>query len=615
MAMSHFLSVVKQSESQQRVIESYIACYLLRNLLSLSNQGTPFEQFQYFNACELSHFYLNALNNTDIYNNISGWNKCYRKRCSELIHSLGKEKFLSLDRLTLKPNSIFYQYRSFLWLVSDTNKDPYQDPFAIAFGLNILASMWFWATVKDGQLMGNFPSDSEIQSFFARIGIGIDNLTLPLPERAYELQNLFLSESLGRTVKITTQIVLSRFPIINTKEHILQFLYEEFEGMKRAESLSPYVEDLLNSSQDLIKNYKSKEDVYSIDGPEGPQVALRLIAGSLLDINSELGCMIATSVVENICELYRRYNDSINIQQSDFWDDNFWLEIIELSKNYEILSSIIKGNLYQDMYEYMSLVTENIYLNRRLVEQECDNSVLAEKTKKLEKINKEQKEQLIREKNSSEQLISEAVKYLNELDQEKGKNLVLQRANSNLQITIAGLQRLSKKFGVDKVNEELKIDLLQLFARNKNLTVTSCLKLIELLCVNQIYVHPDAYKSARDVDGIFINCGRLLSQLSILATTYYKDIQTQGEQEAKKAFTTNEYAASESETIRNSNSPEYWTDRTIFYNGKEYKLTRHLKISKDFNVKYAIRTYFMFDSENKKIVIGYCGKHPKNTKS
>lgn len=136
-----------------------------------------------------------------------------------------------------------------------------------------------------------------------------------------------------------------------------------------------------------------------------------------------------------------------------------------------------------------------------------------------------------------------------------------------------------------------------------------------MLCGNHIYVHPDAFNSASEVDGIFVNCGRLLSQPSILATTYYKDIQTRGEQEAKKAFTTNEYAASESETIRNSNSSEYWSDRTISYYGKEYKLTKHLKISSDFNVKHAIRTYFMFDNENKKIVIGYCGKHPKNTKS
>lgn len=44
-------------------------------------------------------------------------------------------------------------------------------------------------------------------------------------------------------------------------------------------------------------------------------------------------------------------------------------------------------------------------------------------------------------------------------------------------------------------------------------------------------------------------------------------------------------------------------------------MTNHLRIGVTNDVSQTLRVYFFFDNENNKLVIGYCGQHPKNTKS
>ena len=623
MSESKLLCYICKSTEHRNVMLNSLGMYLLLKLIQ-HKDGTfdlSEEIFRSFMECELSVFYRHSKINKLAYNSVSDWRDNYEIICNKIIKRIGENNFLAVKRESVVPDSVHYEFRSILWLIADKSKHPYSDPFAISFGLKILnvmsdSALYFaiGAPIEKYRKSSNY--------FVSQLGIGSSYVIPEFPNSCKEFQNLFLSFPLEKNIQIATHIILSRFPVIDTMQYIRQFLYEEFEGLKHVNEPSILVQRLLKQGKAFLRNTPNNEEVYSVDGPAGPQQALRLISGSFLGINADFSCLISCGVLENIYNIYQKNENVENFRMEEIFDRNIWNEIKDLSKEFEFLSKIIKGNIYRDMYEFAALSAQNKHLSRDVEAISEENSSLLTKNIELEQLIATHKEQLKQEKQSNEHLISETIKYLEELDAEKIKNsalqtenLGLQNQNTLLQYTISGLKKLYKKFSIEEINEALKFDLVQIFSKHKTLTVTACLKLIELLCGDRIVVHPDAYKSARAIDAIFVNCGRLLSQLCILSTSFYDVLQTDGEYEAKKCFTTNEYASSESETIRNSNSPEVWSDRTITYKGKPQKLLRHLKISSNFNSKFTIRTYFMFDDNNKKIIIGYCGKHPKNTLS
>ena len=615
MSGSKLLSLIYANPKTKSVIYNSIGCYLFQELLKTREDKNSLNDVKSFVECELSIYYKYAQAHKSIYSQVKHWTDLFEDLSEKIIARVGKDSFINLSNKNNVVDSLHYKYRSLLWMIANHNNYPYIDPFAISFGLSVLAAINAWAMLlMRGQAI---PDILKKGSYAYAISLGLESNPIfsKLSESTKELQRLFLSFSLEKDIEIVTQVVLSRFPIVDTVQHIQQFLYEEFEAIQRVNDPSLAVQALLKKGKSFLRKHEDNVDLYSIDGPACPQQVLRLFSESLLRINGDFAGQISCGVVNNIYNIYLQCHNGKRFEDLNVFDSELWQEIRNISNKYELLSRIIKGNLYQDSYEYAALFSENAYLNGKLDEQSTKNASLLKRNTELETINEQQKAQIKVEKDSNESLIFETIKYLEELDREKSRNQDLQNENSSLQFTINGLKRFSNKFKFDQINEELKIDLLQIFAKNKNLNVTSCLKLIELLSGNRVFVHPDAYRSASEIDGIFVNCGRLLSQLSLLATAYFKEIQTNGEQQARKVFTPNEYASSESETIRNSNSPEVWSDRTITYNGKSQKLLRHLKISSNFNSKFTIRTYFLFDEDNKKIVIGYCGKHPKNTLS
>lgn len=154
--------------------------------------------------------------------------------------------------------------------------------------------------------------------------------------------------------------------------------------------------------------------------------------------------------------------------------------------------------------------------------------------------------------------------------------------------------------------EPLLPDISNLFDTIKNPTPENCLSIAMQCFRERLEVLDSAWQSAENSSG-FRQGQKLADLLYRLCTDYYELISTGPESQAKNAFTLNEFAAKESETVRNS--PKLKNKRTFVYKGKPTLMLRHLKIGVVDSVQDTIRVHFHWDASNKKIVIGYCGYH------
>ena len=137
-------------------------------------------------------------------------------------------------------------------------------------------------------------------------------------------------------------------------------------------------------------------------------------------------------------------------------------------------------------------------------------------------------------------------------------------------------------------------------------TPEKCLQVLESTFPDRIEIIESAWKSARESDK-FRNVQKLADLLLRLSTDYYEKISSGPDSEARKVFGSNEFAAQESESVRNN--AELSRKRTFEYRGAKVQMYRHLKIGVADNVSETIRVHFHWDSDRKKIVIGYCGPH------
>ena len=92
-----------------------------------------------------------------------------------------------------------------------------------------------------------------------------------------------------------------------------------------------------------------------------------------------------------------------------------------------------------------------------------------------------------------------------------------------------------------------------------------------------------------------------------LVTDYRYALMNSGDSQARKCFATNEFAATESDTV--VGNKDALATRTFVYNGESVPMLRHLKIGIDDDESRTIRVHFYWDSSKKRIVIGYCGVH------
>lgn len=179
-------------------------------------------------------------------------------------------------------------------------------------------------------------------------------------------------------------------------------------------------------------------------------------------------------------------------------------------------------------------------------------------------------------------------------------------------------KRLSQQTFHNKYNEiqtsESLNNLVRDIIENKGLRPSEYLKLAEIISNGNLTIHPDTYKHIQESDKYFKQKDRFAQLIFKLAFDYRKLFFESGDTSARKVFSTSEYAAQESDTTTSTENKRIQSVRTVVYNGKEITMRQHLKIGVGTDASQCIRIYFFPDPEKKKIVIGYCGPHPLNSK-
>lgn len=200
----------------------------------------------------------------------------------------------------------------------------------------------------------------------------------------------------------------------------------------------------------------------------------------------------------------------------------------------------------------------------------------------------------LQEKHEKE-LESEQVQALNALEEVDRKDQEIWRLKAKLS-------------AFDGFNEEILDSAVinAAFEAVRNPQPETCLYLLELTFPDRIIVLESASKSARE-SASFSKTQKLSDLLFRLATEYYDKIISGPDSQARQVFGNSEFAAQESETV--ANNTELLRKRTFDYRGTSTPMLKHLKIGVNDSVVDTIRVHFHWDSENKKIVIGYCGPH------
>jgi len=148
--------------------------------------------------------------------------------------------------------------------------------------------------------------------------------------------------------------------------------------------------------------------------------------------------------------------------------------------------------------------------------------------------------------------------------------------------------------------------LVSLACRPDQPSPLECIEAIESLYGDRCVVLSSAKDSAREMHR-FEHGRRLLDMLRRLVTDYRSKLCEGGDNEARKVFGNNEYAAKESESVMGNQAMR--RQRTFVYEGNQVEMFRHIKIGIESNVAKTIRVHFHWDAEREKIVIGYCGEH------
>jgi hypothetical protein len=134
----------------------------------------------------------------------------------------------------------------------------------------------------------------------------------------------------------------------------------------------------------------------------------------------------------------------------------------------------------------------------------------------------------------------------------------------------------------------------------------AALRVISLAWPDRVVVLESAVRAAKR-SASFKYCADAIDLLTRLVTDYFDAIQSGGDNEARKVFGANEYAAKESERVMANKAAV--KQRTFNYNGQQVEMFAHLKIGTKDSVAETLRIHFHWDAEATKIVIGYCGPH------
>lgn len=272
------------------------------------------------------------------------------------------------------------------------------------------------------------------------------------------------------------------------------------------------------------------------------------------------------------------------------------IEPINDNREREILSIVTHRTNLPNSWRHISLerVIEQIQKDerKRLREQATETGKTAEYAEFLENYVSE-----------IEQKLSAAETQANEYET---LSLELDDDNRQLRYEIDGLKLSLSHIPTESVEIPGYIENL-LDSVSKYMTPQESLTIISTLFADRVVILDSAWKSAHDSVN-FREKKQAFKLLWKLSTDYWLALANgKGDVEARKVFGKNEYASNEGDTAgSNKRSQEA---RTFEYKGQYIEMMKHLKYGIKDSAAETIRIHFEWDSDDKKIVIGYCGPH------
>lgn len=159
--------------------------------------------------------------------------------------------------------------------------------------------------------------------------------------------------------------------------------------------------------------------------------------------------------------------------------------------------------------------------------------------------------------------------------------------------------------GLSAILEPLRTDYLDVLGGHPKLEQS--LSLIAAFYSDRVAVLDSAFDAARESDrGGFRFGAKAFNLLAKLATGYWQALANgEGDQHAKAVFGHNAYAPNEASVLSNDAKRR----RTFSYRGRDFLMVKHIKHGVKDSLAETLRVHFEWVANEKKIVIGHCGKH------
>ncbi|MCW5231823.1 hypothetical protein [Verminephrobacter eiseniae] len=198
-------------------------------------------------------------------------------------------------------------------------------------------------------------------------------------------------------------------------------------------------------------------------------------------------------------------------------------------------------------------------------------------------------------------------------DEIKGIRAEHDQKEREFQATIESLKHVRRGY---RANDEVRDDMAPAPEPLREL-VAAVLKgspglqqvqeLISTLYADRLVFLKTAASSAKESDRGGFSKGATACELLLkLATDYWSALADgKTEQQAKAVFGQSNYAANEAQALTNDGKQR----RTFMYQGRKLVMEKHLKHGVKDSLAETLRVYFEWVADERKIVIGHCGKH------
>jgi hypothetical protein len=203
------------------------------------------------------------------------------------------------------------------------------------------------------------------------------------------------------------------------------------------------------------------------------------------------------------------------------------------------------------------------------------------------------------------------------LDRSESLAKRLSQENTKLSAEVSRLGAgLAKAERTASAPPEMRRALADSLMSGRKLSVTDALRLAQALYPERLTVLGPAFESAKKSDRSgFQQAARLLQLLLRLGGPYFDAAFGLSKDSPESVFSNAEYSAHESDTVNSTHDRGIRSVRTAVWNGRTIPLERHLRIGVANDASKSIRCYFEIVRDAKRILIGYCGPHPRNTKT